>query len=60
MTSKPKPLIQKRFHEVLVELYEDEIEWIDKEYVDLTDLTEIPAENSLLEVAPQYGFDGDF
>ena len=31
MTSKPKALIQKRFHEVLVELYEDEIDWIDEE-----------------------------
>ena len=47
MTSKPKALTQKRFHEVLVEFNKDEIEWIDEEDVDMTDLTKIPADNLL-------------
>ena len=34
-------------YEVLIELYEDEIEWIDEEDVDLSGLAEIPADNSL-------------
>ena len=40
-----KQLIQKRFHEVPVELYEDEIEWIDEEDIDWTDITEISAKS---------------
>ena len=60
MKSKPKALIQKRFHKVLVELYEDEIEWNDEEDVDLTDLTEIHADNSLPEVTSIHVLDDDF
>ena len=60
VTSKVKGSIQKRFHEEPVELYEDEIEWIVEEYVDFTDLTEIPADNLFPEVARLHKFDDDF